>query len=168
MMETAVQHHGPVAIRYPRGKAQGVEIEDQPQPIPMGKAEILKPGDDVLIIALGSSVAEAQLATQELESQGIDAEIINARFAKPLDQELILREVKRVKKVVTVEEHVLAGGFGAGVAELLMDNGVTNLEFKRLGIQDQLVEHGTQTELRRDHGIDAQGIIQAVKELHGR
>ena len=168
MMETAVQHHGPVAIRYPRGKGVGTPVEDRPRVVPMGKAEVLNQGEDLLIIALGSSVVEAQAACDELEKDGIRAGLINARFVKPLDHESILEQVQKVKKVITVEEHVLDGGFGSAVAEMFMDHGVQNIQLKRLGIRDQLVEHGSQQELRRDHGIDTQGIVLAAKELYGR
>ncbi len=167
MLVTAVEHHGPVAIRYPRGKGVGAQIPAQPMPIPMGKAELLEDGDDLLIVALGSTVVDAQEACRILKAQGIDAGLINARFVKPLDRELILEKIATVKKVMTVEEHVLDGGFGSAVAEMLMDNRVGGIELKRLGIKDTLVEHGTQQELRRDHGIDAQGIVLAAKELHG-
>ena len=167
MMVTAVNHDGPIAFRYPRGTGLGVEIPEAPSPIPIGKAEIIEDGEDILIIAIGSSVVEAQNACETLKKDGIKPCLINARFVKPLDKKCILEKVENIKKVITVEEHVLAGGFGSAVAELFIDNGMLDIRLERLGIKDTLVEHGSQEVLRRDHGIDATAIAAAARELYG-
>jgi len=167
MLVTAVNHNGPVAIRYPRGTGTGVQIEDNPQPLEIGKAQVVNEGDDLLIIAIGKSVCEAVKANKLLKDKGISATIINARFVKPLDTNLIIESVLKIKKIIIVEEHVLDGGFGSAVLEMLADNGVTDFLIKRIGIKNKFVEHGPQDILRRDYEIDYTAILNAALELHG-
>ncbi|MCK5837427.1 MAG: 1-deoxy-D-xylulose-5-phosphate synthase, partial [Desulfobacula sp.] len=167
MLVTAVNHNGPVAIRYPRGTGTGVQIEDNPQPLEIGKAQVINEGDDLLIIAIGKSVCEAVKANKLLTDKGISATIINARFVKPLDTNLIIESVLKIKKIIIVEEHVLDGGFGSAVLEMLADNGVTDFLIKRIGIKNKFVEHGPQDILRRDYEIDYTAILNAALELHG-
>ena len=166
MLVTAVNHNGPVAIRYPRGTGTGVQIEDNPQPLEIGKAQVINEGDDLLIIAIGKSVCEAVKANKLLKDKGISATIINARFVKPLDTDMIIEYALKIKKIIIVEEHVLDGGFGSAVLEILVDKGVTGFSIKRLGIQNRFVEHGPQDILRRDYGIDYSAIVNAALELH--
>ncbi len=167
MLVTAINHNGPIAIRYPRGSGTGVQIEDNPQPLEIGKAQVINKGDDVLIIAIGKSVCEALKADKLLRDQGIHATIINARFVKPLDTDLIIEYAVKIKKIILVEEHVLDGGFGSAVLEIFIDNGVTELFIKRIGIKNKFVEHGPQDILRRDYEIDYSAIVNAALELHG-
>ncbi len=169
MLRTALAHDGPVAMRYPRGAGQGVDIDPEAPVVEMGKAKVLQEGNDLLIIAAGRPANDALDAAKVLASEhGIEATVVNARFIKPLDTELFLSLADRIKKIITVEEHVLAGGFGSAIFELFCDKGCTGLSFKRIGIADTFVEHGTQKELRRDYGIDAQAIIKAATTLHGQ
>ena len=168
MLETAIRHRGPAAIRYPRGAGQGVDIEETPRPIDIGKGELMCEGKDITIIAIGNSVNEAQPAVDELSRQGIQAALINARFVKPLDKDLIIKWVRHTKSVITVEEHVLDGGFGSAVIEMLMDEGVTQAAFKRIGINDTFVEHGPQNVLRKDYHIDASAIVKAAQTMLGQ
>jgi 1-deoxy-D-xylulose-5-phosphate synthase len=168
MLTTAVGHDGPIALRYPRGKASGAPVTDPALPLEIGKAKILCDGDDLLIIAIGRGVVEALKACDILASEGIAATVINARFVKPLDETLLLAKARVLKKIITVEEHVLAGGFGSAVLELFMDKGVTDLSVKRIGIDDRFVEHGPQKVLRKAYGIDADAVAKAARELHGR
>ena len=167
MMETAIRHNGPTAIRYPRGAGIGVKLDDNPKVIPIGKAEVLCEGNDLLIIAIGNSVNEAVKAQEQLEKNNISSTIINARFVKPLDKDLICTYANRINKIITVEEHVLDGGFGSAVLETLMDNGISGFQMKRIGIRDQFVEHGGQAILRKAYGIDSEAIIRAALELLG-
>jgi len=167
MLVTAVNHDGPVALRYPRGIGTGVKIENNPEPLEIGRAEVVEQGDDILIIAIGKSVCEASKASKILQNQGINTTIINARFVKPLDTELLVKYALKIKKIITVEEHVLDGGFGSAVLEMLIDNGVTNICFKRIGIKDRFVEHGPQDILKQDYEIDSQAVIKTAIKLHG-
>ncbi len=167
MLVTATNFDAPVAIRYPRGTAEGKSIDDNPEPLEIGKAKLIKDGPDILIIAIGKSVCEAVKASEKLEKEGIQTAIINARFVKPLDKDLIIEHVSKVKKVITVEEHVLDGGFGSAVIEMLSDESVSGYLLKRIGIKNTFVEHGPQKILRKDYGIDHSAIFNTAVELHG-
>ena len=168
MLVTAFHHNGPVAIRYPRGTGTGVQIEDPPRLLEIGKAQVIKEGNDLLIIAIGKSVCDALDAGKALKDQGINATIINARFVKPLDTDLIIEYAMKIKKIIIVEDHVLDGGFGSAVLEVLIDNGVTDFSLKRIGIKDTFVEHGAQDILKRHYEIDSAAIVTAAITLHGK
>ena len=160
MLFTAVEHPGPVALRYPRGRGQGVAFSSTLSKVPIGKAEVLREGQDLLILALGASVYPALEAAEELEKQGFSATVVNARFIKPLDEHLILSLAAQHGRILTVEENVLAGGFGSAVLELLADRDLFGVTVKRLGIPDLFVEHGTQGVLRKKYDLDAAGILK--------
>ena len=162
MLLTAVEHPGPIALRYPRGRGAGVAFSSTLNKVPIGKAEVLQEGQDLLILALGASVYPALEAAQELAKQGFSATVVNARFVKPLDESLILSLAARHGRVLTVEENVMAGGFGSAVLELLADRGLFGVTVKRLGIPDCFVEHGTQDILRQKYGLDAAGIVKSA------
>jgi 1-deoxy-D-xylulose-5-phosphate synthase len=165
MLKTALDHNGPIAIRYPRGLGEGVEVETTMRPLEIGKAEVLFEGDDVVLLAIGSGVREAVKAHNILEKEDIQATVVNCRFVKPLDQELILSLVERIPKVVTIEENVLQGGFGSAVLECIHNNGPFNFRIKRIGIEDTFVEHGSQTALRSRQRLDAKAIADAVLSI---
>jgi len=168
MLFTAVNHDGPVALRYPRGIGTGVKIEENPKPLVIGKAQVIEEdGDDLLIIAIGKSVCEAVKAAKILKDKGINITIINARFVKPLDTELLIKYTLKIKKIITVEEHVLDGGFGSAVLEMMIDNGVTGFCLKRIGIKNRFVEHGPQDILKNAYEIDSQAVVKAALKLHG-
>ncbi|MBA3012311.1 MAG: 1-deoxy-D-xylulose-5-phosphate synthase [Proteobacteria bacterium] len=171
MLLTAIGHDGPIALRYPRGKGFGVEIQTDVRPVEIGHAKVVYQGDDhcndLLIIAIGQSVFEAVSAAKELAQRGINAMVINARFVKPLDADLFLEKASSIKKIITVEEHMLAGGFGSAVLEMYADNGITDLKFKRIGIDNKFVEHGPQEVLKKDYGVDAAAIVSAGLALTG-
>jgi 1-deoxy-D-xylulose-5-phosphate synthase len=158
MLYTAVNSEHPVAIRYPRGRGTGVNLGAKLHQIPIGEAETVRQGEDLALIGIGSTVMPSVEAAKHLALQGIDAMVINARFAKPLDTKLILDIGKRIKKVVTVEENVLSGGFGTGVLELFAEAEDTGVRVKRLGIPDEFVTHGQQGFLRSVYRLDAHGI----------
>ena len=162
MLYTAVEHPGPVALRYPRGKGVGVAFSSTLQKIAIGKAEVLREGEDLLILALGASVYPALAAAEQLSVRGFSATVVNARFVKPLDENLILTLAAKHSRVLTVEENVLAGGFGSAILELLADHGLAGVSVKRLGIPDIFLEHGAPNILRQKYGLDADGILQAA------
>jgi len=128
--------------------------------LPIGKAEIVRNGDGVAILALGNTVSPALEAAQELAEKGIQATVINARFAKPLDSTLIIDIAHRIKYIVTIEENVLSGGFGSSVLSLIQKADVSDIHLKNIGIPDEFVEHGTQAILRAKYDLDAKGIAR--------
>jgi 1-deoxy-D-xylulose-5-phosphate synthase len=143
MLVTGLDHDGPIAMRYPRGNGYGVPLmEEGWETLPIGKAELLRSGDDVLILAYGSMVYPAMQTAEILGEHGLQATVVNARFVKPLDTEMILPLARQIGKVVTIEEGCLMGGFGSAVTEALMDAEVL-VPTLRLGVPDILVEHAT-------------------------
>ncbi len=167
MLLTAVHHDGPIAVRYPRGTAPGASLDDSITPIAIGRAEVVckTDNDDVLVIAIGQTVVEAVRAHTALRQQGIGATVINARFVKPLDTELIATQAERIPRIVTVEDNTREGGFGSAVLEALTDAGLNAVQVVRLGIDDVFVSHGPQEKLRHIHKIDADAIVAAAKRL---
>ncbi|MBM4129243.1 MAG: 1-deoxy-D-xylulose-5-phosphate synthase, partial [Nitrospira sp.] len=166
MLELALKHKGPVAIRYPRGKTHLPAIGLSESPFfAIGEAEVLRDGEDVAIIAIGNTVNPSITAAERLEKEGIHAMVVNARFVKPLDRKLLLSVASRIKRIITVEENVLKGGFGSAVLELFSEEEVHNIRVKRLGIPDEFTEHGHQIELRRKYGLDEEGIYSAAFSL---
>ncbi len=165
MLHAAVGHQGPIAVRYPRGVATGCGLEKNPAPVEIGKAKRLKKGDDVLILAIGRPVNDALSAAELLEKEGISATVVDCRFVKPLDADMILSLAGRIGRIVTVEENVLKGGFGSAVLECLADAGVSGVAVKRLGIPDLFVEQGPQALLRSRFGLDPAGIAAAARSL---
>ena len=154
-----------MAVRYPRGRGAGVILDTELHEMPVGKGEILRHGEDVAIIALGASVAPSLEAAAELAARGIEATVVNARFAKPLDTAIIYNLADRIKRIVTVEENVLAGGFGSGVAVVLAESGRHDVTLTNIGLKDEFVEHGTQPVLRSKYGLDVAGIVRRVMDL---
>ena len=166
MLKTAIDYNGPIAIRYPRGMAEGVVSEDtNSRPLPIGKAEVLTKGDDVVIFGIGRSVNEALSAHAMLKEHDISATVVNCRFVKPIDADLIGMLSKKIPRIVTVEENARQGGFGSAVMECLSDQGITGFRLKCIGIPDTFVEHGPQDFLRSKYGIDAPAIFKAAKHL---
>lgn len=165
MLKTAVECGAPVSIRYPRGRGVGVMLDETLEPLPIGKGEVLKEGSDVAILATGCTVYPALAAANRLANEGINIKVINARFIKPLDEELILSTAATIKKIMTIEENVLQGGFGSAVLELLAEKGMENVHVKRLGVPEEFVTHATQAQLRSQYGLDEEGIVQAVKNM---
>ena len=165
MIKTATECPGPVAFRYPRGKGVGGGRDVSLQSIDIGKGEVLREGQDVLIIAIGTTVYPSLRAAQRLAEVGIQAAVINSRFLKPLDANLLCDWAKKTGKVLTVEENVLQGGFGSAVLELFQERGLLSTQVKRLGIPDIFIEHGPQALLREKYGIDENGIFKEVREM---
>ncbi len=163
MLKTAVYSDRPISVRYPRGAGYGVAIDADLRTLEIGRGELLVQGEDLVIVAIGSTVYPAMEAAGLLRERGVKASVINARFVKPLDKELILKEALRTGNVVTVEENALMGGFGSAILELLEQERITGIRTKRLGIPDRFIEHGSQSQLRRDLGLDAAGIAGAAQ-----
>ncbi|MBK8465527.1 MAG: 1-deoxy-D-xylulose-5-phosphate synthase [Chloracidobacterium sp.] len=166
MMLTAIEHPGPAALRYPRGNGFGVDISAAPKQIETGKAEILRgeiESGEVAIFAYGSMVYPSVEAGKNLEKDGIAATVINARFVKPLDSEMIIALARNMRLIVTVEDAYLAGGFGSAVLELLEENGLSDkIKVVRMGVPDQIVTHGDPKLLLAEYGLDADGIYNKV------
>jgi 1-deoxy-D-xylulose-5-phosphate synthase len=165
MLHTAVLHKGPAAIRYPRGQGEGVELSDKLSEIPIGKGELLREGNDILLLPVGNRVYPALEAAMGLEKVGIDAAVINPRFVKPLDSDLIIDWAVKTGKVVTVEDNACRGGFGSAVLELLASNNLSHIKVHILGYADKFMEHGTQEILWRKGHIDGPAIINAAMEM---
>ncbi len=165
MLKTAVNCRQPVSVRYPRGKGTGVILDSDLKTLAIGKGEVLREGTDLAIFAIGVAVYPALAAAERLASEGINIKVINARFVKPLDKDLLSQTATEIKNIITVEENTLQGGFGSAVLEMLAEKNITGVHVKRLGIPDEFVEHATQTELRQKYGLDEDGIFKAVKEM---
>jgi 1-deoxy-D-xylulose-5-phosphate synthase len=174
MLYTAVYTEGPVSVRYPRGKALGVPMSKELHKLEVGKAELLSPAtleeaerQECAILAYGSTVSQAEIAAKELADEGVHVAVVNARWAKPLDEEMILRLAKGTQRLVTIEDHVLAGGFGSAVLELLELHGLDNTHLRRIGVPDKFVEHGAPTILKELYGLSSAHIKEVIRDMLG-
>ncbi|WP_366922457.1 1-deoxy-D-xylulose-5-phosphate synthase [Metallumcola ferriviriculae] len=163
MLYTAVEHNEPISLRYPRGSGIGVTMEGDLQQLPIGRGEVLRDGTDITIVAIGNMVHPSLEAAEKLALKGVSAAVINARFVKPLDEDLILKQIDKTGKVVTVEEHVLAGGFGSAVLEMLAKHSI-NADVSNIAVPDEFVQQGSQSMMRAKYGLDAPGISRTVVE----
>ncbi len=160
MLFTATNHKGgPIVLRYPRGSALGVEMKDGFEELEIGKGEQLTTGENVAILAVGSMVDSSLKANELLKQKGIDAQIYNMRFVKPLDTKLLDEVAQKFDKIITIEENSLPGGFGSAVVEYFNDNNY-NKNILRIGIPDKFIDHGTQAELHKILKIDPEGIAE--------
>ncbi|SIT81663.1 1-deoxy-D-xylulose-5-phosphate synthase [Edaphobacillus lindanitolerans] len=168
MVRTAISYDGgPIALRYPRGNGIGVPMDEELREIPIGSWEILKEGKDAAILTFGTTIPMAFAAAERLAEKGIDAEIVNARFIKPFDEEMMIRLLDREIPIMTVEEAVLAGGFGSAVLEFAHDHGYQDSVIGRMGIPDQFIEHGNVNELLKEIGMTDENLAVQVEELIG-
>ena len=165
MLFAALQLDGPCALRYPRGVGLGVDLGKECCPVPFGKAEVIRDGRDITIIAAGNMVPLAVMAAENLEDFDVSATVINARYIKPLDAECITRHTGRTGRVITIEENVLNGGFGSAVLELLQSTGLNDVQVRCLGIPDLFLEHGSQPLLREKYGLSSQSITDSALEM---
>ena len=163
MLEFSLQHDGPTAIRYPKAAADSVERKVAP--VELGKSEVYVWGKDGMLIAFGSLFTNCIQAAEKLREEGLDIGVINARFSKPLDAEVIHQALQESGFVITVEEGTLCGGFGSAVLESANDAGINTSHLKRLGIPDRFIEHGNRKELLADLGLDVAGITAIAREL---
>lgn len=161
MLDSALQYERPVAVRYPRGMGSGSAIKINSKFIEAGRGELLYEGDQILFVAIGRGVGIASRTAEMLKNKGINAAVINARFVKPMDEQLISHWALVCKRIVTVEDNVLAGGFGSAVMELLNNRGY-KADILRIGIADEFVEHGKVDKLLIDQGIDSASILESI------
>ncbi|MCD6296902.1 MAG: 1-deoxy-D-xylulose-5-phosphate synthase [Deltaproteobacteria bacterium] len=164
MLYTALQQPGPVAIRYSRGKGLGVPMDTSYKNIPIGEAEILRQGKDLLILALGGTVHPSLEAALHLEKKGCSACVVNCRFVKPLDRQ-IGELAGSIGRILVVEENIRQGGLGGAVLEMFNDMGIENVRTKRIGLPDKFVEHGPAPLLREKYGLDSSGILKEARDL---
>lgn len=162
LLFSAIHSSHPYAIRYPRGAGTGTPLDEKLAIIPEGKGKLLRTGNDVTLIAIGSTVAAALEAAGELAKMGIEASVVNAQFAKPLDSDLILEEASRTGKMMTIEENNLCGGFGSSVLSLIHSSNIGPVTIRCIGIPNEFVEHGPQAVLRARYHLDAGGIVTQV------
>lgn len=168
MLYTAINEiHGPVVVRYPRGDATGKPMRKKFSSVPTGKAVLCREGEDVAILAVGNMVANSLKAAELLEHSDIQATVVNMRFIKPLDTVMLDSIFARFRYVITVEDNVILGGFGSGVAEYLSSTGVQDVHLRIHGIPDAFIDHGTQEELHRSLNMDPLGIARTVGEMLG-
>jgi len=161
MLATAIEYPGPAAVRFPRGAGLGIALDPDIKSVPLGEAELLRDGDDVAIVAIGTMVHPALEAANDLAADGISSAVLNARFVKPLDRDRIVNLAKRCGCIVTIEEHSAMGGFGSAILELLSEEGLTT-PVRVIGVRDDLIEHG---ETPATVGLSAGAIERAVHEL---
>jgi 1-deoxy-D-xylulose-5-phosphate synthase len=165
MLKTGLEHSGPIAFRYPRGCGLGVPMDNEPKTLPVGKAEVLAEGTDVVLFAIGATVMPTLVAAKRLKKKGISSTVVNSRFVKPLDKELVISLVSHIPNAVTIEENIIAGGFGSAVLECLADHGIAPKRLLRMGVRDAFIEHGSQQILRSKYGLDANSIEKAVEAM---
>ncbi len=162
MLWTAVQLGRPVALRYPRGSGAGVPLDDELIELPLGQAEVLRQGEDLAIVAYGPLVQTALAAAATLAEAGVQATVVNARFAKPLDEPLIARLARRLPLLVTLEENALQGGVGSALLEVLEEHRPLAARVRRIGLPDVFVEHGSPEILRRKCDLAVQGVLETI------
>ena len=172
MLYTATYMDGPISLRYPRGKGMGIPLDSELHALEIGKAELLSPAtlalaeqQECAILAFGSTVAQAEAAAKELAEEGISVAVVNARWAKPLDEELIIRLAKGTGRLVTIEDHVVAGGFGSAVLELLESRGIRDINVRVIGCPDKPIEHGALSILKELHGLSSAHLKDVVRDM---
>ncbi|HEX9656770.1 MAG TPA: 1-deoxy-D-xylulose-5-phosphate synthase [Bacteroidota bacterium] len=166
MLYTAVRYEkGPIALRYPRGNGVGVPLKKGFDLLPLGKAEVLRTGTDIAILALGGMVHQALTAAEELQMGGISAEVVNMRFVKPIDENLLDDIMNRFSAIVTIEDNVVHGGFGSAIAEYISQTNHSEVRLKIHGVPDHFIDHGTPAELYRDLQLDSAGIAVVAKSF---
>jgi len=168
MLYTAVRYEGgPIAFRYPRGNALGVPASVGFEELPIGRGKILCEGEDVALVGYGTSVDWCSRAADELRAEGLSPTVVNARFAKPLDEDLFVRLFERHPRVLVAEEHALAGGFGSALLELAADRGLRNVEIRRLGVPDRFIDHASRARQLESVGLTPENIASVVRAWTG-
>ncbi|KJS17446.1 MAG: 1-deoxy-D-xylulose-5-phosphate synthase [Peptococcaceae bacterium BRH_c4b] len=167
MLHTALEYPGPAALRYPRGIATGCPLDAEPLSIPIGKAEVLREGRDITLLAIGTTVEIAYNAATALAAEGVSATVVDARFIKPLDEECIINQILQTRTVITLEENVLSGGFGSAVMELLNARGIFGIKILSIGFPDSFVEHGDKNLLLARYGLTVDNVCSSVLTMLG-
>ena len=167
MLKTAVYHKGPAALRYPRGSGLGVPLDEEIKELEIGKGEVIKDGSDIAILAYGHTVDGAMMVSNMFEKEGVSVAVINARFAKPVDKDLIVQYAKSTRCLITIEEHSLKGGFGSAVLEALQEEQVCSVPVKCIGLGDIVLEHGAPGKQRKDLKLDPEGLFDTIGPFYG-
>ena len=167
MLKTAIYHKGPAALRYPRGSGLGVPLDEEMKELEIGKGEVIKNGSDIAILAYGHTVDGATMVSNMFEKEGVSVAVINARFAKPVDKDLIVQYAKSTRCLITIEEHSLKGGFGSAVLEALQEEQVCNVPVKCIGLGDIVLEHGAPGKQRKDLKLDPEGLFDTIGSFYG-
>ena len=166
MVKTAIEYNdGPIALRYPRGNGIGVPLDDELKTIPIGTWEVLKDGKDAAILTFGTTIPMAMAAADELTKQGIDVKVINARFIKPLDSQMLHKLMAKKMPILTIEEAVLQGGFGSAILEFASENHYSDVEIDRMGIPDQFIEHGSVDLLLEEINLTKEEAVLRIQKL---
>lgn len=164
MLEYAVKLKKPVVIRYPRGGEGDIKF-DIHTPLETNQAEIIKNGKDLSIIAIGKMVERAVEASNILEKQGKQVEVINARFLKPIDKENIIKSITKTKKVVTIEDNIVKCGLGSEIENIIIEKGLKDIAFKKYGYPDEFVKHGSVGEIEKKYGLDAESLARDIEKM---
>jgi len=167
MLKTAIYHKGPAALRYPRGSGLGVTLDEEMKELVIGKGEVIKDGSDIAILAYGHTVDGAMMVSNMFEKEGVSVAVINARFAKPVDKDLIVQYAKSTRCLITIEEHSLKGGFGSAVLEALQEERVCSVPVKCIGLGDIVLEHGSPGKQRKDLKLDPKGLFDTIGSFYG-
>jgi 1-deoxy-D-xylulose-5-phosphate synthase len=167
MLKTSVYHTGPAAIRYPRGSGLGVPFDPEMKTIEIGKGEVIQDGTDIAIFAYGHTVEWAQTVADKFEKEGLSVAVINARFAKPVDKELLVRYALKARCLVTTEEHSLQGGFGSAILEALQEEQMVHIPVKCIGVGDIVLEHGAPDLQRKELKLDPEGMFETIMTFYG-
>lgn len=165
MTLTAIEYPGPAAVRFPRGSGEGVPMDEEIEPLPIGKAELVREGEDVALIALGPMVGLSMESAEQLAELRIQAAVLNLRFVKPLDGDIVADLARRCGRIVTIEEGTRMGGMGSAILEFLAERGITGVPVTRLGFPDRFIEHGSPQHQREDAGLTPGDITQAARDL---
>ncbi|WP_163339601.1 1-deoxy-D-xylulose-5-phosphate synthase [Desulfopila sp. IMCC35008] len=165
MLYTAIRYDGPTAVRYPRGAGEDIDQTEGFEELEIGKGELLVEGDDILLLPIGNRVYPALKAAEKLQEDGVHAAVINPRFVKPLDAELICTWAEHTGALITIEDHVTSGGFGTGILELLSSKNISSVKTRLLGYPDSFIEHGPQKTLWKNNHIDTAAIVRASLQL---
>lgn len=166
MVQTALAYdEGPICLRYPRGNGLGVPMDEELKTLPIGSWEVLKAGTDATILTFGTTIPMAEAAAEKLAEQGISVEIVNARFIKPMDEEMLHRIYQTGRPILTIEESMLQGGFGSAVLEFANDHGYDTNQTERMGIPDEFIEHGSVDLLMRDIHLTAEEAEKRITKL---
>ena len=164
MLEYAVKLKKPVVIRYPRGGEGDIKF-DIHTPLETNQAEIIKNGKDLSIIAIGKMVERAVEASNILEKQGKQVEVINARFLKPIDKENIIKSITKTKKVVTIEDNIVKCGLGSEIENIIIEKRLKDIAFKKYGYPDEFVKHGSVGEIEKKYGLDAESLARDIEKM---
>ena len=167
MIYTALGQNGPAAVRYPRGAGRGVPLDKELQYLPVGKSELIRDGSDVALFAVGNMVEIAEKAAAVLEEQGISTAVVNARFVKPVDDEMVMKYAAKTGRIVTIEENVQHGGYGSSVLQIISGSGINGVKTTVMALPDAFAEHGDRHLLLAKYGLTVDDMVLTASKLMG-